>query len=304
MVSPAFPEASSSRCVDDIADEERDDVLIGYLARDPVANLFMLSWLDNYGVSARGRPDLFRFRVARSGGRVRGVALLITDRLLLLDSDDADVAASFGAWHGRGACRLEHIVSPRRCVVPFWTTYSTAVDSAARLVRDQELHVLDREEWLRARPVRHATELAGGVRIAEARDAHAVFWASAAMHAEETLEDPLVRDAAQFRRHVEHRVEGGRTWVWFDGRRRLLFKADISAQSPWGAQISGVYTPPALRGQGIATQAMYDICDALFDSGFPRITLYVNRTNEAARRVYRRVGFRFWTDYQTIFVAS
>ena len=118
------------------------------------------------------------------------------------------------------------------------------------------------------------------------------------------VEDPLEKDANHFRRHVEHRIDNGRTYVWFDQHRRLLFKADISAQGSWGAQISGVYTPPALRGNGIATAAMTQICDALFDRGFPRATLYVNRTNEAARRVYAKVGFRYHTDFQTVFIDS
>ena len=67
-------------------------------------------------------------------------------------------------------------------------------------------------------------------------------------------------------------------------------------------QISGVYTPPALRGRGIATVAMNEICEDLFERGFPRATLYVNRTNSAARSVYQKVGFQYHTDYQTVFI--
>ena len=61
---------------------------------------------------------------------------------------------------------------------------------------------------------------------------------------------------------------------------------------------------PALRGNGIATRGMYDLCDLLFERGFPRVTLYVNRTNLPARRVYQKVGFRYHADYQTVFVES
>ena len=111
-------------------------------------------------------------------------------------------------------------------------------------------------------------------------------------------------NAAQFRRHVEHRLENGRTFAWFDEHRRLLFKADVSAQSSWGAQISGVYTPPAWRGQGIATRGMREVCAILLDRGCPRITLYVNRTNAPALKVYQRVGFEFHSDYQTVFVQA
>jgi predicted GNAT family acetyltransferase len=172
------------------------------------------------------------------------------------------------------------------------------------LVRDQELYLLTRDAWLSRLSEPPAADFGGHVRQASPEDVHSIFWASARMHAEETLEDPLERNASHFRRHVEHRIENGRTYAWFDDHRRLLFKADVSAQSPWGAQISGVYTPPSLRGQGIATRAMYDVCDALFERGFPRVTLYVNRTNKAARRVYEKVGFGYHTDYQTVFVES
>ncbi|NCQ33633.1 GNAT family N-acetyltransferase, partial [bacterium] len=66
----------------------------------------------------------------------------------------------------------------------------------------------------------------------------------------------------------------------------------------------GVYTPPLVRGQGIATRAMVDMCDALFKRGFPRIVLYVNDDNVAARRVYEKVGFTFHCPYETVFIAE
>ena len=303
MFSPAYQHSAESGRVRDVDGGELDDV-VEFLSRDVVSNIFMLSWLENYGVTAPGRPDLFHFRTLRLDDELVGVALVITERLLLLSTTDAEVARRLGSWHRDHGFRLEHVVSQRQCVAPFWASYSTAPDVRARLVRDQELYSLARADWLRVRPQRPATELSGTAQLARLDDVHAIFWASAAMHTEETLEDPLERDAEHFRRHVEHRIDHGRTYAWFDEHRRLLFKADISAQSPWGAQISGVYTPKALRGNGIATVAMHDICESLFGRGFSRVTLYVNRSNHAARRVYEKVGFRFHTDYQTIFVEA
>lgn len=283
--------------------EELGEV-VDFLATDPVSNLFMLSWIENYGVSAPGRPDLFQFRAIRDAGRLTGVALLITDRLALLHAEDAATARALGEYHRESNFRLEHLVSRRQCVAAFWDEFARSPDVRARLVRDQELYVLPRDEWLSGYHEPPPTDFDSRVRVAQPEDVHSIFWASARMHAEETLEDPLERNASHFRRHVEHRIDNGRTYAWFDWHRRLLFKADVSAQSPWGAQISGVYTPPSLRGQGIATRAMHDVCDALFERGFPRVTLYVNRTNQAARRVYDKVGFRYHADYQTVFVES
>lgn len=282
---------------------EATEEVLAYLGRDPVSNLFKLSWLENYGICAPGRPDLFHFRAVRNADRLMGVALLITNRLALLHTEDAQTARTLGRWHRDRGVRLEHIVSRRQSVTPFWNEYGASPDVRARLVRDQELYAIERNAWIAQGPP-PPNRFEGNVRLARHADVPAIFLASARMHAEETLEDPLERDAAHFRRHVEHRIENGRTYAWFDDHRRLLFKADISAQSPWGAQISGVYTPPALRGQGIATRGMFDVCEALFQRGFPRVTLYVNRTNAAARRVYEKVGFDYHTDYQTVFVES
>ena len=272
-----------------------------YLATDPVSNLFMLSWLDNYGIAPPARRDLFAFRTLRdASGAVDAVSLLIARRLVLIDSTAAARGAALGRLHADLPEPLEHVVSRRHSVTPFWSAYAERNGAHARLVRDQELYCLTREDWLAEHPTRSRQT---SVRRAASEHLDAVFWASARMHAEETLEDPLERDAEHFRRHVAHRIENGRTYAWFDDHRRLLFKADISAQSRWGVQISGVYTPAALRGRGLASAAMADICEDLFARGFPRITLYVNRTNGAARHVYRKVGFRYHTDYETIFVA-
>lgn len=298
MQAPAhYEELRPPRRIAELGGDAAEDV-VQYLGRDSIANLFMLSWLENYGICAPGRPDLFRFFALREERELVGVSLLITRRLALLNADQPEIARELADWYRSAGVRLEHIVSCREAVSPFWAAYAARGTARSRLVRDQELYEIGRAEWLRLHPV-------GGrarrVRLARACDLDAVFLASARMHAEETLEDPLTRDAAHFRRHVEHRIENGRTYAWFEGRR-LLFKADISAQSSWGAQISGVYTPPALRGQGIATAAMTEICEELFERGFPRVTLYVNRTNDAARRVYQKVGFRYHTDYQTVFI--
>ena len=123
------------------------------------------------------------------------------------------------------------------------------------------------------------------------------------MHTEETLEDPLEKDAVLFRRHIEQRIASGRTFVWFDENRRLLFKADISARCVYGAQLSGVYTPPSLRGHGLGRRGVAKLCELLFLQGFPLLTLYVNEDNAVARAVYQRAGFEHHTSYHTIFVS-
>jgi ribosomal protein S18 acetylase RimI-like enzyme len=282
--------------------------IVDFLGRDIPPNLFQLSWLANHGVRPLANPDLYAFRGIRGpGAELQAVSLVITDRLTLVDAREPEVAARFGRWCRRRSIGFDHVVSAAESVDPFWEAYRTANgDSesgapAASLIRPQTMFVLESEDWRdqtneRDRPRRTS------VRRATIADLEPLFFASAHMHREETLEDPLERDPDSFREHVRHRVESDRSFVWFGDGDRLKFKADISAQSRFGVQISGVYTAPELRGQGLATRALYDICEQFFEEGTPRIVLYVNRENDAARRVYEKVGFETYTEYRTVFV--
>ena len=288
--------------------ERHFDEIRAFLADDVPANLFQLCWLENHGVRPTTNPELFAFRGIRDrAGRLRAVSLLITDRLLLIDAVRPETARHFGRWFRQKERRFEHVVSAAARVEPFWEGYQGSAGSEeepwveARLNRRQTMYVLERSQWLdRSTPSREPTE----IRPATLADLDPLFFASARMHREETLEDPLEKDPESFREHVRHRVETDRSYVWFGPYRRLMFKADISARGSYGAQISGVYTSPQMRGEGIATRGMHDICQRLFADGIPRIVLYVNCDNAPAKRVYEKVGFQYHTDYQTVFIAD
>lgn len=56
--------------------------------------------------------------------------------------------------------------------------------------------------------------------------------------------------------------------------------------------INNLAIRPALRGQGIGTQLIRRVFDEAKRLGARRATLEVRRSNEAARRLYERVGFR------------
>jgi predicted GNAT family acetyltransferase len=75
---------------------------------------------------------------------------------------------------------------------------------------------------------------------------------------------------------------------------------DIGCAGPTTAQIQGVYTPPAMRGQGLATAGMAGCCELAFER-CPVLSLYVNDFNHAAVALYERLGFtRMDYDFQTV----
>src|SRR6266516_4632064 len=136
-------------------------------------------------------------------------------------------------------------------------------------------------------------------RLAVPADEERVLRLSAAMYTEEMGENPLTRDPTSYRRRI--RVLSSRGWTYvYDVDGELQFKMDIGCASRRGAQIQGVFVPPELRGQGVATRAMTACCQLAFQR-HPSLSLYVNDFNHPAVALYERLGFRREPfDFQTI----
>ncbi len=272
-----------------------------FLGEDLEANLFVLSWLEHHGVKPKRAGHFSFWGWFDDRNRLGGVALDISGRLLMLDTRSPEFAHGFGDFFRRRKTRFLHVVSRRRSVVPFWKVYARPEPDfrvTSRLIQNQKLYRLLPDRF--SPPPKRQSR----VRRTRSNEIDAVFLASVKMHREETFEDPLERNSSSFRRQVRHRIDKGRSFVWFDDHNQLLFKADISTRCSRGAQISGVYTEPKYRNRGIATRALTDIAHILFDEGVPRLTLYVNRSNDAAQHVYERLGFDYLHPYQTIFIAE
>jgi predicted GNAT family acetyltransferase len=89
--------------------------------------------------------------------------------------------------------------------------------------------------------------------------------------------------------------------LWWVGTtdQRLCFFCNIGPWSAQTTQLQGIWTPPSMRGRGLATASLAAICDRLLDTT-PTLSLYVNDFNEAAIALYRRVGFEHVGDFQTL----
>jgi predicted GNAT family acetyltransferase len=137
------------------------------------------------------------------------------------------------------------------------------------------------------------------LRPARREDYALVYETGAALRAEELLEDPRTIDAPAYARRAEEDCRDGHTWVWRDARG-LVFRASVSALTTEAAQISGVYTPPEFRNQGIAQRALAELCTRLMERT-RRACLFVNRINAPAIAVYRRLGFADHADWASAF---
>jgi GNAT superfamily N-acetyltransferase len=287
--NPCLPEPDAALAVSELGDAERGEVL-SFLAERPVHTVCMAGFVrDNGLVSEHNRGTFYGCR--NSHGRLEGVALvghhtLVEGRTRRAVKEFAAVALS---------CPRTHmILGELETVEEFWNGYAD---------EGQRMRLACRELLFELRgAVGRDEEDAGdaGPRRATPADLELILPVHAALAAAESGVNPLDTDPEGFRRRCLRRIEQGRTWVVTDGAR-LLFKADVQADTPEVVYLEGVYVHPSERGTGAARARLTRLCRYLLS--FTRtVCLLANEENERAQRFYRSCGFKMRGVYDTIFL--
>jgi RimJ/RimL family protein N-acetyltransferase len=224
--------------------------------------------------------------VAIDDARVVGVTYF--GRQLALASEPQALEAF--AEHARRRRGERMIVGPRSTVRAFWDLVRNR-HVRPRLVRDRQLVMAIGQKA----PLPHDRNVV--VRHARSDEWGAVVESSAQMIEHELAYDPR-RTSPDFVSSVREMIERDRWWVG-ESNGELCFFCSIGPWCNQTAQLQGVWTPPELRGRGLATAALASICDRLLESS-PTLSLQVNDFNAPAIALYRRVGFEHVSDYQTI----
>lgn len=264
---------------------------ITFLDSDPVLNVYVMALVLR---DALARPK-DEYWVAKRAGRITSLLYLGGHSGAVLPiGDDLE-----GIRLLAGAATRQRALLPRRFQVigaaPTVRALLAEFPGSAcvpRLSREQ-LYLALGEEALPA--FARLPEL----RPARREDYALVYESGAALRAEELLEDPREVDPIAYARRAEEDCRDGHTWVWRDARG-LCFRASLSALTADAAQVSGVYTPPALRGRGIATRALAEMCTRLLGRA-RHVCLFVNDFNAPALAVYRRLGFRLRAEWASAF---
>jgi predicted GNAT family acetyltransferase len=79
--------------------------------------------------------------------------------------------------------------------------------------------------------------------------------------------------------------------------RRVVGKINTNAASFTRIQIGGVYVLPEYRGLGIGRRMTAVFAGDLINRGWG-LTLFVNKNNPAAQKIYRRIGFEEAENYR------
>jgi RimJ/RimL family protein N-acetyltransferase len=212
---------------------------------------------------------------------------------VVFSSDAPHVRRLFAEETWRERARVRLVVGEWNAVTDFWSHLEAAGLGARRDWREVFCEV-------DAKTV--AAEREPALRLAEPADVNELIDVSARAYLEETGEDPIAAMGEGYMRHVARNVEERRTWLLREGGGgRIVWKAELSARAPIGAQIVGVFTEPDVRGQGLARRGTGELVHRLLET-YPAVCLFVREDNAPARRAYERAGFVPRMFYRRLFV--
>ncbi|MCX6452858.1 MAG: GNAT family N-acetyltransferase [Actinobacteria bacterium] len=250
------------------------------LERDSVTNAFIASrlhrWLDGSLSLSKLSGE---FWVVEDGGSFEALLYVGANLVPTLCSEQA-----IDSLVGRLAQlvrRSTSITGPASVVLSLWERLEPSWGSARVIRNAQPLLVIDSAPLV---------EPDVDVRAVEPVELSLIFPSAVEMFTQEVGTSPLGLDnGASFRSRLAELILQGRAFARIENGE-VLFKAEIGLSTPRAAQIQGVWTQPARRGEGIATSGMATVVlEALKSSD--RVSLYVNDFNESALRVYEKVGF-------------
>jgi len=135
----------------------------------------------------------------------------------------------------------------------------------------------------------------GGLAVATEDDAELVTeWFGAFMgDADEQAGRPRGASAHEVPDDEEmlRRLQAGRLWFWVDETGQRVHLTGANPPSFGVARIGPVYTPPAQRGRGWASNAVAAVSHRMRADG-TRVCLFTDQANPTSNKIYTTLGYR------------
>ena len=100
----------------------------------------------------------------------------------------------------------------------------------------------------------------------------------------------LEKDREGFLKRTLKRIEKGRTYVVYENGK-LVFKADIAAQTSKTAYLEGVYVSPEYQDKSVGSVCLSDLTSQLLDK-FQNVCLLSNADFTDAHLSFAKAGFK------------
>lgn len=262
--------------------------VLAFLSVRPVHTVVMTSFINDNGIESElNRGVYYGYRNAK--GELEGVALIGHSTLVEARSDEALRALAFTARNA--ATPLHLVMSSGDAAEKFWN-YLTDGLKAPRLTCTEALFEIAFP--FAVRKTEHNLEKATMdwlIPVAEAQ-AEVAFV--------ECGVDPMLNDREGFLKRVARRIEQGRVFVVTDGDK-LVFKADIIAETDNTIYLEGIYVSPEYRGKGIGSDCLAALSLELMNR-VSNICLLSNVEFKSAHKSFIKAGYRNTDHCTTLFV--
>ena len=257
------------------------------LAEDPVSHCFVASRVAVAGADPwRLGGELLGYF---TDGGLHGLAYCGANLVPVGTSPHARLALA-DRLRSRGR-RCSSLVGPADEVMDLWRLLEPAWGPAREVRAHQPLMLIDGTPSVPADP---------NVRVARPTDLDVLVPACVEMFTAEVGVSPVAGGAGHaYRARIAELVSQGRSFVRIEGGV-VVFKAEVGAVGQGVCQVQGVWVDPAHRGRGIGAAGMAAVVELARPSLAPAVSLYVNDYNTAARKAYRRAGFREVGSFATI----
>jgi predicted GNAT family acetyltransferase len=217
--------------------------------------------------------------------------------LFLLPMPDAAAVALARALHERGEEVLAvngALPAVERCAAEL------ARLAGGRVQANQHTRLHELGELVRPAPVpgRLAAATEDDVELAAA-------WFDAFMgDADEQAGRPRGASAHEVpdRAELLRRLHAGRLWFWVDETGQPVHLTGANPPSFGVARIGPVYTPPAQRGRGWASNAVAEVSRRIQADGV-RVCLFTDQANPTSNRIYAALGYRPVADMANLVIA-
>jgi predicted GNAT family acetyltransferase len=260
---------------------------LAFLAARPIHTVIMAGYIRDNGLESPLNRGTF-YCCRDNQDRLKGVALIGHATLVEARVDAA--LAAFARVAQEESQTTHMMMGEQEEIKQFWNYYADNRQTPRLLRRE----LLFEQRW----PV-EVRQPVQGLRRATKDDLKLVIPVHAQMAFEETRVNPLGTDPMGFRARCEQRIERGRTWVWVEDGR-LIFKADIIAETPEATYLEGIYVNPEDRLKGYGLRCVSQLTRTLLERT-TSVCLLVNEQNRRAQAMYKKAGYSLRACYDSIF---
>jgi GNAT superfamily N-acetyltransferase len=262
--------------------------VLEFLRMRPVHTVVMTSFIQDNGIeSASNRGHFYGYR--NFAGTLEGIALIGHTTLVEVRSDDALTALALKARESETPIYI--MMSDGNSIEGFWKFYS-GHNQQPRLVCEERLFETKHPVMVR--------ETVEGLRLATAEELIPIAEAHAEVAFEESGVNPMEKDREGYLKRVLRRIEQGRVWVVFN-EDKLVFKADVVAETTEVMYLEGIYVSPEYRGKGVGANCLSQLSRALLEK-VKHVCLLSNVDFHQAHNAYVKAGFKSKDCCVTMFV--